>query len=127
MIEHQVVKSLKTGNECLKKLHELMSLDEIETIMDDTREAVEHQRVYFIDSFLKLLFYFKIILKKKIDELISGEFSREDMDEINSELESIIKSSLPEIPQNEIVIPKEKEPAKEKKGEHLILILFSGY
>ncbi len=46
MIEHQVVNSLKTGNECLKKLHELMSLDEIETIMDDTREAVEHQRVY---------------------------------------------------------------------------------
>ena len=55
MIEHQVVNSLKTGNECLKKLHELMSLDEIETIMDDTREAVEHQRVYFIDSFLKPL------------------------------------------------------------------------
>ena len=40
------------------------------------------------------------------------------MDEINSELESIIKSSLPEIPQNEIVIPKEKEPVKDKKGEH---------
>ena len=58
MIEHQVVNSLKTGNECLKKLHELMSLDEIETIMDDTREAVEHQRVYFIDSFLKPLILF---------------------------------------------------------------------
>jgi hypothetical protein len=70
------------------------------------------------------LFYFKITLKKKIDELISGEFSREDMDEINSELESIIKSSLPEIPQNEIVIPKEKEPVKEKKGENLTYKLY---
>lgn len=44
-IEHEVVKGLKVGNDCLKKLHELMSLDEIEDIMDDTREAIEHQRV----------------------------------------------------------------------------------
>lgn len=44
-IEHQVVNGLKIGNECLKKLHEMMSLDEIEDIMDDTRDAIEHQRV----------------------------------------------------------------------------------
>lgn len=44
-IEHQVVNSLKTGNDCLKKLHELMSIDEIEQIMDDTREGIEYQRV----------------------------------------------------------------------------------
>jgi len=29
----------------LKKLHQMMSLDEIEQIMDDTREGIEHQRV----------------------------------------------------------------------------------
>lgn len=44
-IEHEVVNGLKVGNDCLKKLHEMMSLDEIEDIMDDTREAIEHQRV----------------------------------------------------------------------------------
>ncbi len=44
-IEQQVLSSLKTGNECLKKLHDMMSIDEIEDIMDDTREAIEHQRV----------------------------------------------------------------------------------
>ena len=44
-IEHQVVNNMKIGNDCLKKLHEMMSLDEIEDIMDDTREAIDHQRV----------------------------------------------------------------------------------
>lgn len=53
-IEQEVVRSLKTGNDCLKKLHEMMSLDEIEDIMDDTREAIEHQRV---KAFLKFFSY----------------------------------------------------------------------
>ena len=44
-IEHEVMRSMKQGNESLKQLNEMMSLDEIEDIMDDTREAIEHQRV----------------------------------------------------------------------------------
>lgn len=44
-IEQEVIRSMKAGNDCLKKLHEMMSIDEIEDIMDDTREAIEHQRV----------------------------------------------------------------------------------
>ena len=56
-IEQQVVAGLKYGNDCLKKLHELMSLDDIEQIMDDTREAVEYQQVSthsLIHSFIHL-------------------------------------------------------------------------
>lgn len=45
MVEQQVVGSLKIGNDCLKKLHDMMSIDEIEDIMDDTKDAIEHQRV----------------------------------------------------------------------------------
>ena len=38
-------------NDCLKKLNEMMSLDEVEQIMDDTRESIEYQRVYnFLES-----------------------------------------------------------------------------
>jgi charged multivesicular body protein 6 len=44
-MEIQVVQNMKIGNDCLKKLNEMMSLDEIEDIMDDTREAMEHQKV----------------------------------------------------------------------------------
>ena len=54
--------SLKIGNQCLKKLHEVMSIDEIEDIMDDTRDAIEHQRVrIFFITFLK--FYINEFLK----------------------------------------------------------------
>jgi charged multivesicular body protein 6 len=41
----EVAKNIKLGNECLKTLNEMMTLDEIEDIMDDTREAMEHQQV----------------------------------------------------------------------------------
>jgi charged multivesicular body protein 6 len=44
-IEHEVIKGLRMGNDCLKQLNDMMSLDEIEDIMDDTREAMEHQKV----------------------------------------------------------------------------------
>ena len=47
-IEHQVINGLKVGNDCLKKLNEMMSLDEVEQIMDDTRESIEYQKVIII-------------------------------------------------------------------------------
>lgn len=43
-IESQVLDGLKRGNESLKKMQEVMSLDEVEKIMDDTADAVEYQR-----------------------------------------------------------------------------------
>ncbi len=46
-IEHQVVNGLKVGNDCLKQLHEMMSLDDIEQIMDDTRDAIDYQKVTY--------------------------------------------------------------------------------
>ncbi len=51
----EVAKNLKVGNECLRKLNEMMSLDEIEDIMDDTKEAMEHQQAILVHilKFLK--------------------------------------------------------------------------
>ena len=51
MVEQQVVSSLKVGNDYLKRLHDMMSIDEIEDIMDDTKDAIEHQRVIIEGSF----------------------------------------------------------------------------
>ena len=42
-VELQVVEKLKLGNESLKKLNSLMSVEEVERIMEETREAVEYQ------------------------------------------------------------------------------------
>lgn len=50
-IEHKVINCLKIGNDCLKNLHEMLTLDQIEDIMDDTKEAIEHQRVFILENF----------------------------------------------------------------------------
>jgi len=42
------VNGLKVGNDCLKKLHQMMSLDEVEQILDDTKDSIEYQKVITI-------------------------------------------------------------------------------
>lgn len=44
-VEMQVLEGLKTGNEALKKVHEILSVEAVESILDETREAVEKQKV----------------------------------------------------------------------------------
>ena len=51
---------------------------------------------------------------QKIDELISGEFTDEAAEEIESELEKIIGESLPEVPQDELEKQKKTERIRQK-------------
>lgn len=44
-IQATVMHGLSVGNEVLKQLHQEMSLDKVEKLMDQTREGVEYQRV----------------------------------------------------------------------------------
>ncbi|XP_043860369.1 charged multivesicular body protein 6 [Dromiciops gliroides] len=91
-IEMKVIEGLKFGNECLNKMHQVMSLEEVERIMDETRDAVEYQ--------------------KQIDDLLAGSFTQEDEDAILEELEAITQEQveLPEVPSEP---PSEKIPEKE--------------
>ena len=41
----QVLDGLKDGNAALKKMHDLVSIDEIERIMDETQDGIEKQQV----------------------------------------------------------------------------------
>uniref|UniRef100_A0A4W5Q062 Charged multivesicular body protein 6 n=1 Tax=Hucho hucho TaxID=62062 RepID=A0A4W5Q062_9TELE len=68
-IEMKVIEGLKVGNDCLKSMHEAMSLEDVERIMDETQDAVEYQR--------------------QIDEMLSGSLTQEDEDAVLSELEAI--------------------------------------
>ncbi|KAJ0060040.1 hypothetical protein NL108_002826, partial [Boleophthalmus pectinirostris] len=68
-IEMKVLEGLKVGNECLKKMHEVMSIEEVERIMDETQDAIEYQR--------------------QIDEMLAGSLTPEDEDDILAELEAI--------------------------------------
>lgn len=82
---------MKTGNEALKKVHEILNIDEIEKILDETKEGIEKQ--------------------KEIDDLISGQLSQEDEEDIEAELESIldVKDKLPDVPMETLPEDVEEE------------------
>ncbi|XP_052860065.1 charged multivesicular body protein 6 [Anopheles cruzii] len=110
-VEAQVVSGLKVGNEALKKVNEILSIDEVEQILDETRDSIEKQQ--------------------EIDALLNGVLTEEDEDDVLAELEELIgadrqqaesepasediSSRLPEVPDDELVkerrARKEKEPA----------------
>ncbi|KAL0893235.1 hypothetical protein ABMA27_014839 [Loxostege sticticalis] len=97
-IEIQVLDGLKTGNVALKKVHDILNIDEIEKIMDETREGIEKQR--------------------EIDELISGQLTEEDEDAVEAELEAIldVKDQLPDVPEDRLPeVEKEKVPEKPQR------------
>jgi charged multivesicular body protein 6 len=98
-VQQQVIDGLQVGNEALKKIHEVLTIDEVERIMDETREGVEKQQ--------------------EIDALIaSGILSSEDEDAVAAELEELVASTLPAIDEDideKLPSVPTDEPEAEKK------------
>lgn len=96
-VQQQVLDGLQVGNEALKKIHEVLTIDEVERIMDETREGVEKQQ--------------------EIDAIIAtGALSQEDEDSVAAELEELVASTLPAI--DEDIDEKLPEvPTEEPEGE----------
>jgi len=107
-VETQVLDGLKVGNTALKKVHEILSIDEIESIMEETREGVEKQQ--------------------EIDSILSGALTEDDEDAVLAELDELvaleegekeapvdedISNKLPDVPTD---LPAEKR-RKAEKGE----------
>ncbi|CAB0004695.1 unnamed protein product [Nesidiocoris tenuis] len=91
-VELKVVEGLKVGNETLKKLNDLLNIDEIERIMDETKEGQEKQ--------------------EEISQLLSGNLSVEDLEEVEREYNELLemeeaeknidlKAKLPDVPLHE--------------------------
>ncbi|KAM0732939.1 Charged multivesicular body protein 6 [Formica fusca] len=108
-VEMKVVDGLKIGNTALKQLHDLLSIDEIEKIMDETREGIEKQR--------------------EIDEMLSLTFTAEDNideNEIETELDALLETEInekaPEIPKNVILpdVPKDLPEETENRTKEKI-------
>uniref|UniRef100_A0A131XK71 Protein-sorting related protein n=1 Tax=Hyalomma excavatum TaxID=257692 RepID=A0A131XK71_9ACAR len=108
-IEIQVVEGLKVGNESLKKLHEVLSVEAIEKLMDETQEGIEKQ--------------------KEIDDLLSGQLTAEDDEAVLAELEALVSEDearavldLPSVPVGDV--PSAEGPPtkvrKEQKTEALV-------
>lgn len=109
-IEMKVIEGLKVGNECLKSMHEVMSIEDVEKILDETQESIEYQR--------------------QIDEMLAGALTQEDEDAVLAELEAITQGedvTLPEVPTEDLpdiqgvakVEPERKEARKEEDREML--------
>lgn len=94
-IEMKVIDGLRIGNSALSKLHEVLSIEEIEKVMENTQEGINKQR--------------------ELDELLIGYLTEEDEDEAKTELnallaEDIVEKSteisteipLPNVPENKI-------------------------
>uniref|UniRef100_A0A8C6Q7Q3 Charged multivesicular body protein 6 n=1 Tax=Nothobranchius furzeri TaxID=105023 RepID=A0A8C6Q7Q3_NOTFU len=98
-IERKVIDGLKIGNECLKKMHEVMSIEEVERIMDETQDSIEYQR--------------------QIDEMLAGSLSQEDEDAVLAELDAITQRDveLPEVPSEPL--PEVPEAAEKKPAPRL--------
>lgn len=97
-IETKVIDGLKVGNECLKKMHEVMSIEEVERIMDETQDAIEYQR--------------------QIDDMLAGSLSPEDEDAVLAELEAITQGDveLPDVPSDELPEVPESSEKKAERG-----------
>ncbi|XP_050030516.1 charged multivesicular body protein 6-A [Dermacentor andersoni] len=118
-IEIQVVEGLKVGNESLKKLHEVLSVEAIEKLIDETQEGIEKQ--------------------KEIDDLLSGQLTAQDDEAVLAELEALVSEEearavldLPSVPaeSGELLLPNvpsmaeaagpPKKVRKEQKTEALV-------
>lgn len=82
-VEKEVLKGLQTGNEALKKVNELISIEDVERILDETRESIEKQR--------------------EIDEMLQGVLTTEDEEDVEKEYEKMMADSL--VPQPEPRVP----------------------
>ena len=78
----------------------MFSIDEIEQIMEDTAESVEKQ--------------------KEIDELISGQLSPEDEDDVLQELDQLVSAEAAEAAEEENVTLPEV-PTEGKNERHILL------
>ena len=98
-VETRVIDGLKLGNTALKKLQEVLSIDEIEKVMDETREGVEKQN--------------------EINDILMGTLTAEDEADAEAELDALLaldaKEDIPEVPED-VQLPDVPEdlPVKEK-------------
>lgn len=119
-IEQKVLDGLKIGNEALKKVHEILNIEEVEKILDETKEGVEKQRE--IDAV--------------INQYTESALTEADEEEVLAELDQLIATEdknatktppvdeiveLPEVPTDELPTDDElasERPAKLKKAKN---------
>ncbi|XP_017150328.2 charged multivesicular body protein 6-A [Drosophila miranda] len=98
-VEMRVLDGLKQGNAALKKVHEMLDINEVERIMDETREGIEKQQ--------------------EIDAILTDALTPQDEEDVLAELDALDAEEdgvqLPEV--HTEVLPPDDEAAAEEKAE----------
>ncbi|ORY04734.1 Snf7-domain-containing protein [Basidiobolus meristosporus CBS 931.73] len=104
LVEKEVLAGLSSGNEVLKEIHQEMSIDAVEKLMDETADAIAYQN--------------------EIEELLSGKITEEDEEDILRQLDEIEKQAideqmdvLPQVPENKLPEPQPIEDEEEEEEE----------
>jgi hypothetical protein len=90
-MNQEILKALQVGNESLKKLNSIMSIEAVEALLDETQDAIEEQR--------------------EIDALLMGSLTPQFEDELEQELADLIAEEAPQ------KTPTVKEPVKTKERD----------
>ncbi|KAH3765531.1 snf7 family protein [Pelomyxa schiedti] len=99
VMEKQVFDGLKAGNEVLKALNNEMSVEQVETLMEETAEAIEYQN--------------------QIDELLAGQLTSADNVAIEEELDAMeVALSMPSVPETDL----KKVKVTEKPAETEVIV-----
>lgn len=101
-VEMKVLDGLKQGNAALKKVHDMLDINEVEKIMDETREGIEKQQ--------------------EIDAILTDVLTSEDEEDVLAELDALEaeeelqqRTKLPEVPSDEL--PAQEEEQQEEDVE----------
>ncbi|XP_034478910.1 charged multivesicular body protein 6-A [Drosophila innubila] len=92
-VEMKVLDGLKQGNAALKKVHEMLDINEVEKIMDETREGIEKQQ--------------------EIDAILTDVLTTQDEEDVLAELDALEAEEqgvqLPSVPSDELPASVEVE------------------
>lgn len=112
-IEQRVLDGLKIGNDALKKVHEILTIDEVERILDETNEGVEKQRE--IDAMINQ--YGESSLTDEDEEAVLAELEQLVADEqpTKSQPNTDVEIELPEVPADALPSVDKVLPEKRKK------------
>ncbi|CAF1121464.1 unnamed protein product [Adineta steineri] len=101
-VQVDVVNSLRQGTDALKKMNDILKLEDIEQLMEDSREAIEYQN--------------------EVSNLLSGGLSRADEQDVEAELDELIRADeanqlgqLPDVPHHRQGERTRVSPTKSKQ------------
>ncbi|CAK5085551.1 unnamed protein product [Meloidogyne enterolobii] len=95
----EVTESLREGNEALKKINESISIEEVERIIEESKEAEAFQ--------------------EELASLLRNKLSEEDEQAVEEEYEQLIASQLPKVVNEEIGGDEEETERRKKEKEEV--------